>query len=573
MVLSGWARAQIELEHIDFDRQVAPLLATHCLECHAGSTPEAALNLSSAAFLARGGDSGPVIVPGNVEQSLLWQRIAADEMPPEHPLNEGQKAVFKRWLQAGAAWGSAPIDAFAATTDKRGGRDWWSLQPLGSFEPPSLNDHQANDWVRNPIDRFVLRRLRQSNLQPTHQADPRSLVRRLYFDLIGLPPSPETVAQFVDDPSEAAYQQLVDHLLASQHYGQRWARHWLDVVRFGESDGFERNTPRENAWPYRDWVIDAFNADMPYDEFVRLQLIGDRLAGNLQGAAATGFWVAGVHNTVVGGSQRMKQLARQDELEEVLAVVGQTFLGLTINCARCHDHKFDPITQQEYYQLASAISGLGYGQRVEQSAADRIAIRQFDQQIAALDDQLSQLRQIAEQLLANRSTHASQPEPSTNHLPQPIALWEFDHDLRDSRGELHGIAQGTARLEQGALVLDGSGFVETPVLATPIREKTLEAVVQLEDLTQAGGAAISLQTLDGGLFDAIVFGERESQRWMAGSNGFVRSDSFAGSLETEAASRPVHIAIVYQSDGTITAYRDGSGLWRFDSHFQRARLC
>ena len=193
--------------------------------------------------------------------------------------------------------------------------------------------------------------------------DPRNLIRRLYFDLIGLPPTPEQVAAFVADPSEASYQRIVEDLLNSQHYGERWGRHWLDVVRFGESDGFERNFQRENAWHYRDWVINALNDDMPYDEFVRMQLIGDQLAGGTDGAAATGFWVAGVHNTTVGGSKRMKQLARQDEIEDVLATLGQTFVGLTFNCARCHDHKFDPITQAEYYQLASAISGLGYGER------------------------------------------------------------------------------------------------------------------------------------------------------------------------------------------------------------------
>ncbi|MDP6448288.1 MAG: DUF1549 domain-containing protein, partial [Pirellulaceae bacterium] len=213
-------------------------------------------------------------------------------------------------------------------------------------------------------------------MNPSPAAQPRALIRRLYVDLIGLPPTPEQVAAFVNDPSDAAYETLVNRLLDAPEYGQRWGRHWLDVVRFGESDGFERNGPRKNFWHYRDWVIDAFNADLPYDEFVRQQLAGDLLVGGREGAASAGFLVAGVHNTVVGSSERMKLLARQDELEEIIATVSQSFLGLTVNCGRCHDHKFDPIEQKDYYRMRAAFEGVRHGDRVLVTDAERQVFEQ-----------------------------------------------------------------------------------------------------------------------------------------------------------------------------------------------------
>jgi hypothetical protein len=546
---------------VDFDEQVAPILVAHCLDCHSGAQPEGGLSLLDRKLAVQGGDSGPALNQDDALQSLLWERIAADEMPPKKTLSTDDKATLQQWLSTGAQWTNS-IDRFARTSETRGGRDWWSLLPLAA---PALTDlsgekqaeHKTsghNTWGHNAIDAFVYKRLHEANLTPTTDAAPRTLIRRLYFDLIGLPPTPEEVARFETDPSNQAYEKIVDDLLASEHYGERWARHWLDVVRYGESDGFERNAPRENSWRYRDWVIEALNADLPYDQFVRMQLIGDQLVGGTQGAAATGFWVAGVHNTVVGGSKRMQELARQDELEEVLAVVGQTFVGLTINCARCHDHKFDPITQEEYYQFASAISGLGYGERVEQTAEDQARLRQLEEEFTNVQSQLASMEQAVKRQILEARQEGTSPPPIP---PTAVARWEFDNDLHDSLGNLHGTAHGTARIEASALVLDGNSYVETPALDQAVAEKTLEVLVQLNDLKQSGGAAISIEQPDGSIFDAIVFAEREPGHWMAGSNGFARSDSFAGIAETEADDRPVHIAMVFQADGTITAYRDG----------------
>ncbi len=238
------------------------------------------------------------------------------------------------------------------------GSGWWSFDPVREVDVPSVGSG-ANP--ANPIDAFILQRLKKEGISPAKPALPAVLARRLHYDLLGLPPPPGVVDEFAREPSAAAYRELVDSLLASPHYGERWARHWLDVARYGESNGFEYNEARRNAWPYRDWVIKAFNDDLPYGEFARMQLAGDVLKPGREGAAAVGFLVAGTHNTVLGSSDRMKRQARQDELEEIVGTVTQGFLGLTVHCARCHDHKTDPISNREYYRVAAALSGVHHG--------------------------------------------------------------------------------------------------------------------------------------------------------------------------------------------------------------------
>ncbi len=554
ILIGSCAEAQqiAALERVDFDTHVVPILVSHCLECHSGSEPAGSLSLQDSASAIRGGDSGTVIVQKDSSKSLFWSRIETNEMPPQHPLGDTDKSIIKRWIDEGATWGAVTIDRFAVTTASRGGRDWWSLQRLQNVPPPIL---QSN-WIRNAIDAFILQRLTINRLQPSPEAEPQDLIRRLYFDLIGLPPSPQQVAEFVADPSDKSYRRIVDELLASQHYGERWARHWLDVVRFGESNGFERNFPRENAWPYRDWVINALNQDIPYDEFARMQLIGDQVVGGIDGASATGFWVAGVHNTTVGGSKRMKELARQDEIEDVLATLGQTFLGLTVNCARCHDHKFDPISQTEYYQLASVISGLDFGDSSQPLPAETRRLESLNQQLNSRQQELSEIdRQARQNVLAARE--ASKFDLSLKKTPPAFAQWEFDDDLCDSVGDLHGVAHGSARVENGALILDGNSYVQTSPIGKSIAEKTLAVWVQLDDLDQRGGAAMTVDASDRGVFDAIVFAEREQRRWMAGSNNFARYDSFAGAEEFDAVNHPVHVAVVFHQDGSIEGYRDG----------------
>lgn len=238
----------------------------------------------------------------------------------------------------------------AAAAEKRAGLDWWSLQPLAKVVPPDAGRATVGS---NPIDAFITAKLESRGLSISPPAEPRAQIRRVYFDLTGIPPSEEAVRAYEADPSRAAYGKMVDTLLASPRYGERWARHWLDVVRFGESNGFEYNEPRRNAWPYRDWVIRALNDDLPYDKFVHAQIAGDD-------PAALGFLVAGTHNTVLGASDLMKRQARADELEEIVGTLSQAFLGITAQCARCHDHKVDPVPTGEYYRLAAAIAGVRF---------------------------------------------------------------------------------------------------------------------------------------------------------------------------------------------------------------------
>lgn len=362
------AQWQIDASESAFDNKVAPIFSAHCLSCHRGDEPKGGLDLSQHNSTTRGGESGAVIVPSNVDESYLWELVEADDMPPEEHLSADEKQVIYEWIARGAKWGTDPIEPFAFSSSRRAGYDWWSLQPLVQ---PHVPQNEKDQWSVNAIDHFIFVALRSNKLQPSPRADARKLVRRLYVDLIGLPAPVEVIERFARDPSSKAWEQLVDDLLSSKHYGERWARHWIDVARFGESDGYEYNRPRENSWHYRDWLIRALNADMPYDEFARMQLAGDILKPDtLEGAAAVGFLVAGTHNTVLGASPTMKLAVRHDELEELAGTVGQTFLGLTINCARCHDHKFDPITAREYYRFIAALDGVQHGERSFPSLAD-----------------------------------------------------------------------------------------------------------------------------------------------------------------------------------------------------------
>ncbi|MGE3316461.1 MAG: DUF1553 domain-containing protein [Planctomycetaceae bacterium] len=550
-------------DRVDFDRDIAPLLVSRCFDCHSGATIQGGLDLSRRETAGAGGESGAAFVASQPEQSLLWQRISEGEMPPKKPLAMEEQLLLKKWIAEGARWGSNPIDPFRMTTSGRAGYDWWSLQPV---RRPALPVVQNDDSVRGPVDRFVVAKLESVGLKPALEADRRTLIRRLTFDLTGLPPEPQDVRRFLSDPDPLAYERLVDRLLASPHYGERWGRHWLDLARFGESNGFEYDEPRRNAWPYRDWVINALNEDLPFDEFARRQIAGDVLRpDDVDAVKATGFLVAGPYDTAGQNQQsvEMKAVVRQDELEDLVSTVSQTFLGLTAHCARCHDHKFDPIRQSEYYQLTSALGGVRHGERDlttpdEKREQTRLAeerrnrIDQLAGQIESID------APIRSAILSERKTGGVLSDVSHSDLPKPIARWEFDEDLRDELGTLHGRAFGAAKVHDGRLHLDGKDdFVATGSIDRDIRAKTLEVWVSLAALEQAGGGAISIQTLDGRVFDAVVFAEREPGRWMAGSDAFHRTQNFSGPRESEAADRSVVIAITYAADGTITCYREG----------------
>lgn len=531
------------------------LIASKCLACHDSGAAKGRLDLTSRELMLKGGESGPALVANPPQKSLIWQRVRQNEMPPRHPLADTEKNLIEEWILKGAPWSGGPLDPLSVTSEHRAGRDWWSLQPIRDVHPPV---NRSVGLRRQPIDDFIARKLEDANLSMSSEADRRVLIRRLSFDLLGLPPAPEEVEQFALDDHPDAYERLVDRLLAAPHYGERWARHWLDVVRFGESNGFERDLPRPNAWQYRDWLIQALNRDMPYDEFVRWQLAGDLLfPDTVDAAKAVGFLVAGPHDTVVPVFDSMRAAMRQDELEDIVGTVGQTFLGLTVNCARCHDHKFDPISTREYYQLASALSGIDHGER--EIIPDDVT-RELNSMEPRINELAQQLREqtsfIHQAIIAGPASSGSRATLASKY-PAPIAAWDFTQDLNDHVGQLHVTLIGPAELTALGIVLSGAAFGQTAPLGQALTEKTLEVRVRLRSLQQAGGGAMTVQSLSGRPFDSIVFGEQEPGKWLAGSNGFQRTLSFEGPVETSADKEVVIISLVYRADGAILGYRNG----------------
>ena len=272
-------------------------------------------------------------------------------------------------------------------------RDHWSFKPLTRPDPPAT---QNSEWPRNDIDRFILARLEQEGLHPAPEADRVTWLRRVSFDLIGLPPTPEEVDAFVNDQRDDAYERVVEQLLKSPRYGERWAQHWLDVVRYADTHGFEVNTERPNAWPYRDYVIESFNNDTPYDRFIREQIVGDALGKD----AATGFLVTAsvLLPGQIGKDAPSMRLARQDALDEIVINIGQTFLGLSVGCARCHDHKFDPISQRDYYAMQAFVAGVEYADRelrTPEAEAQRAKAAQLKAELAQIEQQLAQFVPLA----------------------------------------------------------------------------------------------------------------------------------------------------------------------------------
>jgi mono/diheme cytochrome c family protein len=325
---------------VDFAREVQPVLAKRCFRCHGPDKSEAGLRLDLRERAFAKLESGShALVAGNVAESELLKRVSSSEagerMPPEgKPLTAAEINLIRRWIGEGAAWET----------------HWAFRRPVAS-KPPAVRTASSNgSWVRNPVDSFILDRLEQNGVAPAPPAEKIALLRRAYYDLIGLPPTPAEADAFVADPSPTAYERVIDRLLDSPHYGEHWARHWLDVVRYAETNSFERDGAKPHAWRYRDYVIRALNADKPYDRFVREQLAGDELPdATRESLIATGYYRLGQWDDEPAD----RMLAKYDCLDDLVATTGQVFLGLTVNCARCHDHKIDPISQKDYYGLVA----------------------------------------------------------------------------------------------------------------------------------------------------------------------------------------------------------------------------
>lgn len=343
-------------DKIDFERQIAPLLIARCLECHHEHVAAGEIVLSNKESVFRAIDGEYLIAPGRPAHSRLLSKIVAGEMPPakkgtSQNLSAEDITILSNWISQGAFWPSGrDLDPYELTTDQRAGRDWWSLQPVRRPELPQ--NASTTDFIpANAIDVFVLARATERGLVSAPLADPETLIRRVYYDLTGLPPSVQEVESFIANRSPDAWLRLVDRLLASPQYGQRWGRYWLDVVRYADTCGYERDQEKPFAWKYRDWVVSALNSDMPYDQFVREQIAGDEIPKRtLDSVVATGFLRLGTWNDEPNDPEDYKF----ERLEDMVHATSAAFLGLTVKCARCHDHKFDPIPQTDYYRMAAA---------------------------------------------------------------------------------------------------------------------------------------------------------------------------------------------------------------------------
>ena len=391
MPLPLWISALITVSAIaapvDFVREVRPIFEKHCYECHSEKKQKSGLRLDIKSEAFKGGDNhAPDIIAGKAKDSPLIHFITTDDedelMPPKGKLSSSEIETLTAWINEGAVWPDG-VD-LAKLADKR---DHWSFKPL----PRSgdiLSPQRGQDGpAPATIDAFIEAKLKENGLTMSPEADPVSWLRRVTFDLTGLPPTPEEMDAFLKSKNHDA---VVERLLTSPRYGERWAQHWLDVVRYADTHGFEVNTERPNAWPYRDYVIKAFNNDTPYDRFIKEQLVGDALGQD----AATGFLVTAsvLLPGQIGKDDPSKRLARQDSIDEIVVNIGQTFLGLSVGCARCHDHKFDPITAKDYYAMQAFVAGVEYGDRdlrTPEAEAAREEAKRLQPRLAEIDQELA----------------------------------------------------------------------------------------------------------------------------------------------------------------------------------------
>ena len=626
-----------------FESRIRPLLHAECVECHGAAKQKGGLRLDFRDALRKGGKSGPTVVPGDSRASRLVVAVrhgdGAEPMPPDRPrLSTAAVADLAAWIDAGAndprdtapaaeaAKGPGIDAAWEATFERR--RDWWSFRPVSE---PKVPDPKDTAWSAFPVDRFLRSRMEEKGLSPAADADRRTWLRRATFLLTGLPPTPEESEAFVADAADGARERVLDRLLASPRFGETWARHWMDLVRFAETHGSEGDPDIPDAWRYRDYLVRAFNRDVPLDRLIREHVAGDLLPDPRTDPAE------GVDESRIGtahfrlvehGFNPVDTLDEQMKVvDSQIDVVSKAFQGLTTSCARCHHHKFDPIADHDYAALHGVFASVRatrlsidlperlrvnreplealrndlrrvLGEAWERAvdplvdralasadpaAAARVAIpgEPLHRRILGLETRLAELEAEGRRAAADAGVKAV-AGPVSPEAPRPIAAWTFDADGRDSAGILHGTLEGGARVREGRLVLDGRGaFLQTPPLGRDLAEKTLEAWVFLADTAQRGGGVVSVETLNGGEFDALVFGEAEPRRWMAGSEGFARTRPVGGKDETANPETRVHVSVVYRADGTIALYRDGepygtpyrpSGLKTFPSGGARVLL-
>ena len=559
---------------IDFAKDVAPILETRCVRCHSGEKSKGGLSLSTKSGFVKGGDSGVIVVPGKPGESEIVRLVSGIKpaMPVEGPpLSAREVAVLREWITAGAEW----PETLNLRERAVAGGDWWAVRPVQRPVVPAGDvrvEGQAGAWSRNEIDRFVAAKMVEvgqaedrrtahprplspqgrgegskrgdaltpspDGLTPSPEADRRTLIRRLSFDLHGLPPTPDEVAAFEGDRDPRAYEALVDRLLESPHYGERWARHWLDVAHYADTHGFERDQRRDHAWRYRDWVIRAINADQPYDEFLRDQIAGDVLRPDDPAAViATGFLAAGPWDFVGQAetkSEVLKRAARADDLDDLVTQVMTAACGVTVNCARCHDHKLDPIPTRDYYGLWAVFAGVKRGERdVSPSEVRELAARK-----QSLNAELQLVRR-------------EQARLSGRHF-----------DLADIVGGGDGL--GTGKLGDGIDSLTGKpqstkrGFVEgvQPNVFVKSSVKFIEGVVipdksdEGTPISSTGLRVKNVPKTSGQIWDAIRFGPVNSQ--------------FSTTLDGTDFATGDHTLLSLHANAAITfdlkALREASGL-------------
>lgn len=428
---------------IFFEKEIRPVLAAKCFKCHGAKRQKAGLRLDSRVSMLEGGESGPPIAPGKPEASLLLEALRYEdlEMPPGGQLSEKTIRLFERWIAGGAIWPeeTEPVREPAGAITSAD-RNWWAFRPLEKPRPPVLDE---DDWSVSPIDRFVFRRLAENDMRPAPRADRITLARRLYLDLVGVPPSPEEIRAFVEDRSPDAWEALVERLLRDERYGEHWARFWLDLVRYSESDGWNQDAYRPHIWRYRDWVVRAFNEDKPYPEFVREQLAGDEIPDDdPDHLTATGFLRLGIYEY----NQRDARGHWNDIMNEMTDVAGDVFLGMSMGCARCHDHKFDPIPQKDYFKLRAFFEPVCW--RDDLPAATRAEQRKHEQQLAVWEDATLDIRARIDALL--KPYHDRKWKSTVDKFPLDIQAC-FHKPARERTSWEHQMAYLVSRqfLEEG----------------------------------------------------------------------------------------------------------------------------
>jgi len=478
--------ASAQTAKVSFSNDVAPILAKNCAQCHAATPAMGNLDLRSRDSALKGGQHGPAIVPGHAAASRLYQHLTGQEqpqMPMGGRLSDAEIAVIKAWIDSGAEWDTSA----SVTTSKPSGtaehkftdqqRNYWAFQKVTMPSVPAVGAH-------NPIDAFVLAKLATQHLKPNPPADKITLLRRAYLDLTGLPPSPEEAQAFLADNSPQAFEKVVDHLLASPQYGERWGRHWLDLARYADSAGFKADETRHNVWRYRDYVIQSFNEDKPYDRFVKEQIAGDELYPNDPAARiATGFdrlWPdeSNLANPI---------LRRQEILNDITDTVGAVFMSMTYGCARCHDHKFDPILQKDYYRLQAFFANIRNDDHASLLTGDQAAA--YQQQHAAWESQTRDIRAKMDELLASVRNERLKEDigmfpkeaqeavftPAGQRTPMQWQMYYRSASRLPSNRELERALKGDAKQRYADLQKELAQFDNLKPADPPIAEAMLDA--------------------------------------------------------------------------------------------------